>query len=142
MNARECPIPSDHNAQVERRVELLISWLLRGGVVASMATVLLGVGLMFFHHPQYLTSAVDLHRLTTPGAAFPRTLPEIARGVLAGRGQAVVALGLILLIATPILRVAVAVVGFALQGDHAFAIISTVVLLLLVISFLLGAVES
>jgi uncharacterized membrane protein len=123
---------------VMERVDLIISRLLRGGVIASMATVLLGAVLMFVHHPQYLRSAADLQRLTTAGAAFPQSLADVARGVLAGRGQAVVVLGLILLIATPIMRVVVAIVGFALQGDRALAVISAVVLLVLLISFLLG----
>ena len=123
-----------------RRIELLISWLLLGGVVTSMATVLLGLLLMFVHHPDYLQSAADLQRLTTPGAAFPNTLGEVARGVVAGRGQAVVVLGLLLLIATPILRVAVSVVGFALQRDRTYTVISAVVLIVLLISFLLGKV--
>ena len=123
-----------------RRIELLISWLLLGGGVISMATVLLGLLLMFIHHPDYLQSAADLQRLTTPGAAFPNTLGEVARGAAAGRGQAVVVLGLLLLIATPILRVAVSLVGFALQRDRTYTVICAVVLIVLLISFLLGKV--
>jgi uncharacterized membrane protein len=133
---RKTPAPD-----VMTRIELLISRLLLGGVATSMAMVLLGVVLMFVHHPDYLKTAADLQRLTTPGAAFPYTLADVARGVLAGRGQAVVALGLILLIATPILRVAVCIVGFALQRDRAYTMICAVVLLVLLISFLLGRVE-
>ena len=51
------------------------------------------------------------------------------------------ALGLLLLIATPILRVAVSLLGFALQRDRAYTMISAVVLLVLLISFLLGKVD-
>jgi uncharacterized membrane protein len=126
---------------VMKRVELLISRLLLGGVVISMATVLVGLLLMFLHHPDYLQSAADLHRLTAPGAAFPNTLGDVARGLLAGRGQAVVVLGLLLLIATPILRVAVSMVGFACQRDRTYTVICAVVLVVLLISFLLGKVE-
>jgi len=129
------------NDAVMEKMELLISKLLLGGVVTSMAIVFVGVLLMFVHHPDYLVSAADLQRLTTSGAAFPHTLDKVAEGVIAGRGQAVVALGLIVLIATPILRVAVSVVGFALQGDRTFALISTGVLFVLLISFLLGKVQ-
>jgi uncharacterized membrane protein len=132
------------NAEVPtimKRVELLISWLLLGGVILSMATVLLGMLLSFVHHPEYLTSAGDLHRLTAPGAAFPCTLADVARGVLAGRGQAVVAVGLLLLIATPILRVAVSMIGFLLLRDRTYTVISAIVLIALLISFLMGKVE-
>ena len=120
---------------------MLISWLLVCGVVISMATVLIGLLLMFVHHPEYLQSAADLRRLTAPGAAFPNTMGDVARGVLAGRGQAVEMLGLLLLIATPILRVAVSLLGFALQRDRAYTVICAAVLVVLLISFLLGKVE-
>jgi uncharacterized membrane protein len=135
--------PSTTPAQddVMQRIELLISRMLFYGVVTSMATVLLGVVFTFIHHPDYLRSAVDLHRLVTPGAALPHTLGDVAVGIVAGHGQAVVTLGLILLIATPIMRVAVAMVGFALQRDRAYMIISAVVLAVLAISFFLGKVE-
>jgi len=138
---KESRPPAAPPPEVMEFIELLISRLLLGGVVASMTTVLVGVMLSFVHHPEYLKSAADLARLTTPGAAFPCTIGDVARGVIAGRGQAVVAFGLILLIATPIMRVAVSLVGFALQRDRTYTIISAVVMVVLLISFLLGKVE-
>lgn len=126
---------------VLKHIELLISWLLLGGVVVSMATVLVGLLLMFVHHPEYLQSAADLRRLTAPGAAFPNTLAGVARGVLVGQGQAVVVFGLLLLVATPILRVAVSMLGFFFLRDRTYSVICAVVLVVLLISFLLGKVE-
>lgn len=123
------------------RGELAISYLLRGGVVLSLVTILAGVVLMFVHHPDYWHTGDDLERLTKPGAAFPHTLPEVAAGVGEGRGQAVVCVGLLLLIATPILRVAVSIVIFAVQRDYGFVVITTVVLAILLLSFFLGKVE-
>jgi uncharacterized membrane protein len=123
------------------QIEVLISRLLRAGVVISLATLAAGLLLMFIHHPGYLRSAVDLQRLTSPGAAFPRTLREVADGLLAMRGQAVVVVGLLLLIATPIMRVAVSIAGFVLQRDRAFVVITSVVLALLLVSFLLGTMQ-
>jgi len=121
-----------------QRIEMLISRLLLIGVAASMVTVFLGLALTFVHHPEYLKSAADLKRLTSPVAAFPHTIGEIARGVVAGRGQAVVAFGLILLLATPILRVVISLVGFALERDLTYSILCAAVLLVLFASFLLG----
>jgi len=133
--------PAEKESDVLHRIELLISWILRGGVIVSMITVLTGLALMFAHHPDYFRSAADLKRLTTPGAALPHSATEVARGVAAGRGEAIVAVGLLLLIATPILRVAISLVGFALERDRLYAAISAAVLVLLTISFLLGKVE-
>jgi uncharacterized membrane protein len=50
-------------------------------------------------------------------------------------------LGLLLLIATPVMRVAVSVLIFVHQRDWTFVVITSVVLVLLVLSFVLGRVE-
>jgi len=122
-------------------VELVISGILRGGVIASLATILVGLVVMFVHHPDYLKSSADLSRLTKSGAAFPHTVPDVGAGLLAGRGQAIVTLGLLLLIATPILRVAVSIIVFVLQRDWVFVLVTSFVLAVLLISFWLGRVE-
>ena len=83
---------------ISKRTEIIISNLLRTGVLLSLATIFLGVVLIFAHHHDYLRSKAELAQLTSPGAAFPRTIGEIARGVWEFRGQAVVALGLLMLI--------------------------------------------
>jgi len=126
------------NDELFGRMEVLISVLLRAGVVISLSTVAAGLLMMFIHHPGYLTSAVDLQRLTSPGAAFPQTLPEMITGLAGLRGQAIMILGLLLLIATPVLRVAVSIAGFFLQRDRMFVVITSAVLALLLGSFLLG----
>jgi len=131
---------SESNAEPIGKIELLIRWLLRVGVVTSLSMVFIGLLLMFIHHPSYLVSMVDLQRLTSPGAAFPHTLREVVNGLMFGRGQAVVAVGLLLLIVTPIMRVAVSIIAFAVQRDRAFVFITSVVLIILIISFVLGSI--
>jgi len=121
-------------------MEAFIGRLLRAGVITSMALVFSGLVLMFLHHPSYLRSAEALRRLTSPGAAFPRSLAEVAAGLRDRHGQSVVALGLIVLILTPILRVAVSIVLFALERDRAFVVITIAVLTILLASFFLGRV--
>jgi uncharacterized membrane protein len=123
-----------------RRFELLISEILRIGVTVSLGTILVGLGLMFIHHPDYLRSSANLARLTHPGAALPHSLREVLEGVGMLRGQAVVALGLILLILTPILRVAVSIAAFAAERDRVFVIVTSVVLAILLIAFFLGGI--
>lgn len=130
------------NDEKVRQVELLISGLLRIGVVTSLAVVLTGMVISFVHHPEYVRSGEPLRRLTTPGgAAFPRNVGEVWRGVKDGRGQAIVVVGLLLLIATPVMRVAVSVFAFVYERDPAFVVITTIVLILLLLSFALGKAE-
>ena len=47
-------------------------------------------------------------------------------------------LGLMLLVATPVLRVAVSVIAFGLERDMRYVIITLIVLAILITSFLLG----
>ena len=124
-----------------RRVEILISQLLRLGIAASLALIAAGTFMSFLHHPDYLSSSDALLRLTKPGAAFPHTWHDVAAGLSALHGQSIVIIGLLLLIATPVIRVAVSILGFVYQGDRVFTLITTIVLCLLLLSFALGKVE-
>ena len=71
--------------------------------------------------------------------AFPQTLGEVWAGLLILRPQAIITLGLLLLIATPVMRVAVSVAAFALEHDRRYIVITLAVLAILMISiFLVG----
>jgi uncharacterized membrane protein len=129
-----------HDQKV-REVELLISNLLRIGVMTSLVIVLIGTIVSFVRHNEYLTNPPALKRLTTPGVAFPHTIGEVWHGLLELRGQSVVVLGLLLLIATPVARVAVSIFGFVYERDHTYTIITVIVLSLLILSFVIGRVE-
>jgi uncharacterized membrane protein len=124
-----------------RRVEILISNLLRSGVLGSLALIIVGTVLSFIHHPEYFSSPADLSRLVEPGAAFPHTLGDVINGIRLLRGQAIVMGGLLLLIITPVVRVAVSIFAFIYQRDRIFTFITAVVLSLLLLSFFMGAVE-
>jgi uncharacterized membrane protein len=134
------PTHAPHDAKM-RQVELFISHLLKVGVLTSLAVVILGSVISFVRHPEYLTQPPALRRLTHPGAAFPHTVGEMWAGLKDGRGQAIVVLGLLLLIATPVLRVAASIFGFLYEGDRVYVAITTLVLALLVLSFVIGKVE-
>jgi uncharacterized membrane protein len=121
-----------------RKVELVISALLRAGVVTSLMIVLAGTALTFVHHPEYAGSRRELARLTGPGAEFPHSIPAVIRGIEHRQGRALVTAGLLLLIATPVLRVAVSTIAFAYQRDRTFVVITSIVLTLLMASFILG----
>ena len=121
-----------------RRAELVISGVLRVGVVTSLLVIVVGTLLTFFHHPDYVTSRAELDRLTHPGAAVPQSLKGVMSGIRSFRGQSIVAAGLLLLILTPVVRVAVSILAFMVQRDRTYVAITSVVLLLLLLSFVLG----
>ena len=122
-------------------VDVAISNLLRTGVVISMAVVVIGLVFTFIHHPQYVRSTTALGRLTDAGAVYPHRLRDVATQIRHGRGQAIVMLGLLMLIATPVARVAFSIVAFALERDRLYVTITAVVLALLIVSFVIGAAE-
>lgn len=131
--------PSEAQARV-RRTEIAISLVLRIGVSISVAVIAVGLGLMFGHHPEYgsLTSRFSYHRLTAPQTSFPHTFRQLGSSLGAGDGQGIVVLGVLLLILTPVLRVAVSIVAFVLERDAAMTAVTLFVLGALVASFLLG----
>ena len=109
----------------------IIGWILQGGVTLSAIVIILGL-LLLPTHP----GGISLQRLLN----FPQTLNEVGEGLLMLRPQAVIALGLLLLIATPVIRVAVSIIAFAVEGDRKYEVITFVVLAILLFSiFFLGS---
>jgi uncharacterized membrane protein YfcA/uncharacterized membrane protein len=109
----------------------LIGWILQGGVILSAAVTLAGVLLESLRPDKFASQKLQL---------FPQTFGQVWTGLLILRPQAVIALGLLLLIATPVVRVAVSIAAFAVARDRRFVVITTLVLLLLLFSiFYVGA---
>lgn len=122
-------------------VEIAISRLLRTGVVLSITVVAIGLIVTFTHHPSYVSSRPDLRTLVNPQENFPHSLSVVEHGVESWSGQSIISLGLLLLIATPVARVAFSIVVFAIERDRLYVAITAIVLALLLLSFLLGAAE-
>jgi len=117
----------------DRNLETLIGALLRTGVTISVTLIVAGTVVSFVHHPDYATSPAALARLTRPGLA-PRNVGEVLAGLTSARGQAWVMLGVLVLMATPILRVAISLLAFARAKDRPFTLLTAAVLALLLLS--------
>jgi uncharacterized membrane protein len=63
-----------------------------------------------------------------------RNVSGIVRDALALRGRGLIQLGLLLLIATPVARVAFSVVAFAMQRDRLYVVVALIVLAVLMYS--------
>lgn len=110
--------------------EILVSTTLRLGVATSAGLILLGLLLGL------LRGAGS--RPGGPPIAYPTSLPAVLAGIRAGEPLAFGALGLLVLIATPILNVGLLAVAFATEPDWPFVAISLVVLLLIGLGFALN----
>ena len=68
-----------------------------------------------------------------------RSIPKILQGMAEFDSRAIIQLGLLLLIATPVLRVVFAIVAFYLEKDRLYIAVSSVVLAVLLFSLLHAA---
>jgi uncharacterized membrane protein len=98
---------------------------LLSGVAASAVLACLGLLLVFVQQEP---------RPETP----PPGLGTLLLAAMHGRGVAILDLALLLLMATPLLRVAVLALGWARSGDRRFTGVALIVLGLLALSLLLG----
>ena len=118
----------------EKRMDEMMGRLLRAGVILAAAFVIAGGVVFLARHPEPVTN----YRVFQGEPAELRTIPGIFHEALAPHGRGLIQLGLLILIATPIARVAFSVVAFLYQRDWTYVAVTLIVLGLLVYSLLGG----
>jgi uncharacterized membrane protein len=121
------PIATPQDVQVAReRRELneVVHGVLIVGLVISTVLMLAGVGLDFVYQRDLPTVVPDIG--------------EVVSRVVALRPSGFLALGLLVLIATPILRVVGSIGAFIYEHDWRFASLTALVLMILLVSLVLG----
>jgi uncharacterized membrane protein len=121
--------PTDHE------LDLSVAAMLRVGVTLAALVVLIG-GILSLRYPWTLVP--DYSRFQVAGPSI-RTVAGILHGVAQGSSASIMQLGLLLLIATPVARVAFCVVGFARQRDSLYVLVSASVLAVLLYSLIRDA---
>jgi uncharacterized membrane protein len=116
----------------DRRIEIVLGNLLRAGVLVSAAVVLWGASIYLFRHAHEPAN----YRVFKGEPSEFRTISGVVRSVINGQGRGWIQLGLLLLIATPIARVASSVVGFALERDRLYVAFTLIVFVILLYSLL------
>jgi uncharacterized membrane protein len=111
----------------EEQVERTIGVMLRVGVITSASVVLAG-GL--WHLARHGLAIPNYHTFRGEPQGL-RSVAGVWQGVMRLEPRSVIQLGLLLLIATPIARVAFSVVAFAVQRDRVYVALSAVVLCVL-----------
>jgi len=119
---------------IDRRVDEIMGVLLRTGVVLSAMFVLAGGIVYLARHQMPVTN----YRVFQGEPAELRTVQGILHEALALRGRGLIQLGLLILIATPIARVAFSVLAFLHERDWTYVVVTLVVLGLLFYSLLGG----
>jgi len=115
----------------QHRFRLAISTVLAVGVGAS--AVLIGLGFVAALLVGWQTAILGGAHDSVAATDFGNLLPRLE----SLQPLAISQFGLIVLLATPVMRVATSAVGFALEGDRLYAAITLAVLAVLLASILL-----
>ncbi len=119
----------------DQRIENTLGNLLRAGVLLSALVVLTGGVIYLFRHGH---SPADF-RVFRGEPSDLRGVRGIIRDSLALRGRGIIQFGLLLLIATPVARVAFSIFGFAEERDRMYVVFTAIVFSILLYS-LIGSV--
>ena len=116
----------------DRRMETIMGRLLQAGVLLASAIVLVG-GVLYLRAHAGTAANYRTFTVEAPNLRYPVRLLDSLK---TGDPAAIIQLGVLLLIATPVARVVFAVIGFALERDRLYVVVSTIVLAILAFSLL------
>ncbi|GGB25364.1 MULTISPECIES: DUF1634 domain-containing protein [Mucilaginibacter] len=115
-------------------MQAVIGWILRAGVLVSMSVIFIGGVIYLYRHGQ---THVDYSKFVgVPD--FVSNPGGIIHGIFTLRGRAIIQAGIILLIATPVIRVLFSAIGFIMEKDYLYTAITVLVLLIILTSMISG----
>ena len=125
----------------ERKIDFraAIGLVLRYGVFASFALVALGSVLLFLEGQTGYYQMGTAEQLFEAQNRFLIGLSPLVQGVASARPYAIIDLGLVVLLATPVARVLISIFLFIDERRYAFVGITAAVLAILVLSMLVVA---
>ncbi|ALF55403.1 hypothetical protein ACX27_25415 [Nostoc piscinale CENA21] len=118
----------------EQQLEYILSNLLKYGVLIASSVVLLGGILYLIHHG----SEPATYQIFHGEPSEFRSPNGVINAVLSGSRRGIIQLGLLLLIATPILRVIISLLAFTIKRELTYIVVTMLVLASLTYS-LVGA---
>ncbi len=108
-------------------VQQAVGNLLRIGVLVAAAVVLAGGAVYLWHHGLGLAD----YRVFRGEPLYLGQAGRLVRDAVSGGGRSIMMLGLLILIATPIARVAFTAIAFAFERDRTYVLVALLVLALL-----------
>jgi uncharacterized membrane protein len=118
----------------DRDMQQLLGHELRTGTIVSITIVFIGGVFFIYRHGHSISN----YRTFKGIPSFIQTASGIFHGIGALKGQAMIQLGIVLLIATPILRIVFSAIGFVLEKDYMYLAISILVLGIISFSMMSG----
>ncbi|WP_312078883.1 DUF1634 domain-containing protein [Chryseobacterium sp.] len=108
--------------------------LLRLGVILAVTTSIVGFVKLFlegFKMPRKYT-------MLNMGTSSEKVWGHFWDTLCKGEGMAIIQLGILMLIFTPLMRIVFALIGYLKEKDYTYVIISSIVLAIMAISFFTG----
>ena len=118
------PPTASHSQQALMEINAVVHRVLILGLGLSTALMLFGLALELIQHGKLPDAMVPLDQIFTQLAAL--------------QPAAFLSLGLLTLIATPILRVIGSIIGFVYERDWRYALVTLAVLLVVILSIFIG----
>jgi uncharacterized membrane protein len=118
-------------SEADLKMEIAISRMLRAGISVAAVVVLVGWTLYLWQAHGVEPNYRNFHGVPSPADR----LTPVFEGIRHLDSRSIIRLGILLLIATPIMRVAYCIYSFAIQKDKVYVLISSVVLTVLLYSF-------
>jgi uncharacterized membrane protein len=122
-------------AWTDQQMDVIIGVILRSGVLTSALIVVAG-GILYLLHYGFSSPHYGIFRGEPSDL---RHLAGIMRDFLALHPPGIIQFGLLLLIATPIIRVTFSILAFAMQRDRVYVVVTLIVLGVLLYSLTGGS---
>jgi uncharacterized membrane protein len=116
---------SEADSRAEMDMDYLIGMALRYGVMLSVALLLIGIALLARDGASSPLNTSTIH------------VPAIFSGIPSLDPLSFIVLGLVVLIATPVLRVVLGIISFARERDALYVFITSIVLMNLMLAIFL-----
>lgn len=116
---------------MDKSIEAILGNLLRIGVVTAGSVVIVGAVLFLARHGFEIPS----YHIFKPDSFNFSDFRDLFKGIITFRSVSIMESGILLLIATPFLRVLFSVFAFAYEKDYMYVVFTIIVLLVLIFSF-------
>lgn len=111
-------------------MEIIVSNFLKFGVYLSAIVVVIGLAM-------FLITGNSGYKANY----YPTNPMEILSGTISLKSYAIMLTGLLILIITPVMRVGISIIVFLKEKDFLYVGITSIVFIILIVSFVLGKVE-
>ncbi|WP_243860485.1 DUF1634 domain-containing protein [Flavobacterium poyangense] len=119
----------------EKDFQTIVGNLLRYGVWISLSVAFIGGIVYLLHHGSEIE---DYSVFKENDRNIFEVITDVYHGVIQGRGESIIFLGIVLLFLTPVFRVLLSLFSFLLEKDYLYVVITTIVIGIIILSISFG----